>query len=237
MKERKIIAYGDSLTKNSYPGRLLYLTHQYLREKRDSFPVSVFRYGMSGAFFSENTTGPNALSIVLKEKHDACIVLGGTNDLECTSSILPEIEIREALESLYQGLVSVYQRLREGGIEPVLVTIPSALGPLGLEEVVDAATDERARKGAKLVKSFSLKKVEWRRTINDCLKEYAARERLHCADLFTATSTEEGFLRGEYAQDKVHFNEEGCQVMAQVIFEQGVKPLLGRYIEEMRTTP
>ena len=234
--ERRIVAYGDSLTKGHFKMptegalRTRYLPYtyflkplvsRYLRERRN--PLSVYienvsedgmAVGRNGFYiFSFGQSLEIPVSDVLDLEPDACIVLGGTNNLGILLSADSDAE--RVANAIAGDLFAVYTTLKEADVEPVSVTIPPVV------------VSPEQRKDFRFL-------VEGRQRLNDRIKEYSIRNGINCADLFAATATEDGWMRGEYANDGLHFNPKGYFAMAEAIFDQGVKPILDAWLGEDR---
>lgn len=232
--ERSIVALGDSLTKGHYKIQgnegvtVTYLPYtfflqrmvgEYLRRHKKPFDVYIDNLSQDGMLVGSNSLYLDSMgggveisfSRVLDLSPDVCILLGGSNNLGYF--LQSDSDVEHAAESIAGILFSIYDRFREAGAQPISVTVPSVL----------VAPEERER--ARFL-------VEGRRRLNDRIKEYSTRNGINCVDLFAATATEDGWMRGEYANDGLHFNPKGYSAMAEAIFDQGVKSILDAWLGE-----
>ncbi len=221
MDQLKIVAYGDSLTKGNvgfglgiryspYTDFLQNIANEYLASLGSSIPISIdnmsedgLLVGPDGLYDWPDSPSPHIHVIqVIRKKPDACIVLAGTNNLGYIQNV------NEVAEYLF----SLYRKLTESGVEPISVTVP----PVGEE----------------FKRLYGNALVEIRRKLNESIRQYSAENNMHCVDLFSATATPEGWMRPEYVSDGLHFNSNGYRRMAEVIFEQGIKPFLEKKLNQ-----
>ena len=239
--EYSIVAYGDSLTWGTrgdrdspapYTAFLDYFIYRYLKAAESPFSVSIVNVSLPAGMIV-NFAGKEGrhlgfhnlpLEKVLQERPDACIVLGGTNNLgmigDGRHQILDE-SVYKKVEEVAHDLFAIYEQLREHSIEPVPVTVP----PLRVHSIV--LEDE----GEAVYWRIAEFAIGVRHLLNRFLFDYSKKNGIHVVDLFQATSDPIGQMRREYsAGDWLHFNEVGYFYMARTIFEQGVKPHLDKWM-------
>ncbi len=250
MKESyTIIAYGDSLTKGHmtvwpekrafpnlsdveyvpYTGFLEKLIDHYLTQKESPFSVSVANMSEDGLYVGERGLYRDDLEIpihmVLNKKPDACIVLAGTNNLGKFPNLSVPVEdlvVQNYLQYVAESLFSLYGVLKDNRIEPISVTVP----PIGIPPYAS----DNAKSSYQTYRDFLF---GIRNSLNRRIQQHSLEHKISCVDLFSATVTKEGWMNPEYCNDGLHFNPAGYEFMAQVIFKQGVKPLLDRWMGQL----
>ncbi|MEK6968688.1 MAG: GDSL-type esterase/lipase family protein, partial [Nanoarchaeota archaeon] len=122
--------------------------------------------------------------------------------------------LREPIEQIFERLKEFYEKAEAKGIQPVSVTIPSesSLYHFSVDRDVQALM------------------YSTRPQINKLIKDYSEQNGMPCVDLHTATTDPQtGLMRAELSKrDGLHFNNEGYQLMAGIVFEQGIVPLMER---------
>ena len=240
MKDRRIVALGDSLTEGRYLSdkdgikispytvSLKQRIDQYLQDHENPFSVDVENVSRGGLF-----VGPEGLwseyepkewdrpSIYIRQismkSPDACIILAGSTNLGMIGYPInfgevkiEDPEIENKIDELVRNLFSLYQTLTEASIIPISLTIPSV------------SKDDKRQFYQKL-----------RYVVNEKIIVYSREHNIPYVDLSTATMDSDGWMLPEYcSKDGGHFNPKGYEKMAEVIFEQGVKPLLEKWMQK-----
>jgi lysophospholipase L1-like esterase len=103
-------------------------------------------------------------------------------------------------EDVMEILRALYAKTSEIGAEPIACTLTSVTGS-------DAA-------------------IPPIRLLNELIREHCSENSIPFADLFTATSDDEGRLEGRYSSDGVHLTAAGNERVAKAIYEDVVKSVL-----------
>lgn len=235
-----LIAYGDSLTQGHlgfetlgepapYAEFLEYHIYRYLKTQGFPFTVSVSTMsGYGGMVTAAPRLGFHNLPLekVLEKQPDACIVLGGTNDLGYMGTGRYE-QIDDAIigkvEALAQNLFGIYSSLKAHAIEPIAVTVPPMrVHPLVLKE-----------EGEKMYWQIQRFGNDLRHLLNLMIFTHARNEHIGVVDLVTPMQDSKNQMSHEYsAGDWLHFNKYGYFVMAEEIFKQGARPLLDEWMKQ-----
>ena len=205
----RILAFGDSLTTGNIGGELNEAldkpyTIRLAKLLRENHPHSSFEVD-NKAIYGELVCGQmtERLPKVLKEygPYDVVIILGGTNDI---------IEPKEGLEdTLFEGIKRLHGEVTGQGAKCIALTIPETdvyfkdLGKKGLSWVKEEGEKIRLIVNEKLRRS---------------VKEYGEDVRLcDFAKKFPQQSLSEENLK-KFWSDGLHFTEEGCNIMAEIIY-------------------
>jgi lysophospholipase L1-like esterase len=133
-------------------------------------------------------TGEMAMRLgtdVLPLRPDYVVILGGTNDLGWGAQP----------QEVMRNLVTIYERVRGSGAQPVAVTIPSILG---FDEAIPP-----------------------RQTLNRLILEYSRDKPQPAVDLFTATAEPETLRLAEaYSNDGLHLTTEGYRLLADLLYQE-----------------
>jgi lysophospholipase L1-like esterase len=184
----RIMTFGDSLTvgyQSPTPRNPAGEATPYGRflQERLGGSAEVLIRGVNGEL-----TGEMAMRLgtdVLPLRPDYVVVLGGTNDLGWGA------QPREVM----RNLVTIYERVRGSGAQPVAVTIPSILG-------FDDA-------------------IPPRQTLNRLILEYSRAKPQPAVDLFTATAERETLRLAEaYSNDGLHLTTEGYRLLADLLYQE-----------------
>lgn len=238
----KIVNYGDSLT--TYTP---FLYDVIIKEVGES--VSMVGWSLWNAETDEVKRLFDWR--VLYERPNAVVLLGGTNDLgnkametygrisrqyfkeypshleektpdELTKLINDYVSNRlepefyeepftNCIEQAFQNLCFMYERAQQNDIFPIAVSVPPVLSELPRELIITP-----------------------RVTLNSKIEEYCREHDIPYVDVYTKTlEPRTGLKRAEYSSlmregriDPDHFNEKGNELIAQLVFEQGVKVFL-----------
>lgn len=112
-------------------------------------------------------------------------------------------------EETLATLAEIYTTVKEVGASPIACTLTSVIGPSGA--------------------------ISHIRAMNDLIKRHCEKNEILLADLFTATSYENGVLRVEYSSDGVHLTAEGNKKIASTIYKEVVEGILDRFAEYPNT--
>ena len=184
----RIMAFGDSLTvgyQSPTPRNPHGEATPYGRflQKRLGRLVEVLVRGINGEL-----TGEMAMRLgieILPLRPDYVVILGGTNDLGWGA------QPRDVM----RNLVTIYERVRGSGAQPVAVTIPSILG-------FDDA-------------------IPPRQILNRLILEYSRDNLQPVVDLFTATAEPETLrLAKAYSNDGLHLTTEGYSLLADLLYQE-----------------
>jgi len=133
-------------------------------------------------------TGEMAMRLgtdVLPLRPDYVVILGGTNDLGWGAQP----------QEVMRNLVTIYERVRGSGAQPVAVTLPSILG---FDEAIPP-----------------------RQTLNRLILEYSRDKPQPAVDLFTATAEPETLRLAEaYSNDGLHLTTEGYRLLADLLYQE-----------------
>ena len=204
----QIITLGDSITKGVRPGVATNETFAALLEARlraDGFAVDVRNVGLGG----ERTDQALARleRAVLQPRPDWVTVMYGTND----SYVDPgRREARLTVGAYRTNLVTLVQRLRAAGVQPVLMTPPpwgNAARTNGVGEHPNVRLEPFVR----------------------VCREVATEHAVPLVDHFAAWSERAaaGFDIGQWTTDQCHPNPAGHRVLAAAILPV-LRPLLGK---------
>ena len=103
-------------------------------------------------------------------------------------------------EDIMENLKSLYVKISEVGAEPIACTLTSVVG-------FDAAIPSIKR-------------------LNESIREHCTEKAILFADLYSATSDDEGRLEGRYSSDGVHLTAAGNETVAQAIYLDVVETLI-----------
>ena len=151
--------------------------------------VEVVIKGVSGEL-----TGEMVLRLdreVISKRPDYVVILGGANDLGWGAHP----------SEVMRNLVTMYERVRAGGIQPVSVTIPSIRGfdPL----------------------------IPPRQALNNLIIEYCQSKQQPVVDLFMATAEPETLrLAEKYSNDGLHLTTEGYCLLAELLYHEVFKAVI-----------
>ena len=99
-----------------------------------------------------------------------------------------------------ENLKSLYDKTREIGAAPVACTLTSVLGfDLAIPSI---------------------------QHLNESILEHCTENAILLADLFSATSDEEGRLEGRYSSDGVHLTAAGNESVAQAVYKDVVEGII-----------
>lgn len=204
----RILCFGDSLTAGS--GRATRIPHPYsakLQERFDNHDKTVLGPSIRPIFRVDNAgiPGERAKEDMLPRlyqtlqrtgaKYSWVIILGGTNDMKKYRENVASFDIQDS-KSIFHALVNLHNISHTFGAKTVAVSIPD-------RECEGSGT------------CFYLKEIHLK--INELLKEFSSRnkEKVILADLAS-----EVFLPRDKRLwgDPVHFNKQGYDKMADVIY-------------------
>jgi lysophospholipase L1-like esterase len=184
----RIVTFGDSLTVGYQsptprnPNGEATPYGRFLQEKLGPSAEVLIR-GVNGELTAEMTMRLG--TDVLPLRPDYVVILGGTNDLGWGAQP----------KEVMRNLVTMYERVRGSGAQPVAVTIPSILG-------FDDA-------------------IPPRRTLNRLIMEYGRNKPQPVVDLFTATVEPETLrLAGAYSNDGLHLTTEGYRLLGELLYRE-----------------
>jgi len=111
-----------------------------------------------------------------------------------------------APREIFQNLSEMYRLSLENKITPIACTVPSILG-------YDEGIPPRIE-------------------LNKLLREHCQKVGICCVDVFRATLDEAtGRLASRYSSDGLHLSSEGYGKMGDVIYEEGLRPILSEISE------
>ncbi len=151
--------------------------------------VEIIIKGVSG-----EQTGEMVLRLdrdVISKRPDYVVILGGANDLGWGAHP----------SEVMRNLVTMYERARSAGIQPISVTIPSIRGydPL----------------------------VPPRQLLNNLMIEYCKSKQQPFVDLFVATAEPETLrLAEKYSNDGLHLTTEGYRLLAELLYNEVFKAVV-----------
>jgi lysophospholipase L1-like esterase len=148
--------------------------------------------GISGQVTAQMLARFRADVIDLKPR--VVVILAGTNDIARNQGFV-------AVENIAANIISMAQLARANGIEPVICSILPAAEYPWRREITEVADKVRA--------------------VNAILKEWATAENCVWVDYFTAMADERGGLPTRLADDGIHPNTAGYEMMESI-----VKPVL-----------
>lgn len=111
----------------------------------------------------------------------------------------------QPLESILSNLKQIYGKAREVGSEPIACTITSVLG---YDQMIPRIIE-----------------------LNDMIKGYCAEYGILFADLFAATSDEQGKLKETFSRDGVHLSHAGYRKVAYTLYYEVIESILERIRE------
>ena len=111
----------------------------------------------------------------------------------------------QSLENIFKNLKEIYGKAREAGSEPIACTITSVLG---YDQMIPRIME-----------------------LNDMIKSYCTEHGILVADLFAATSDEQGKLRETFSSDGVHLSHAGYRKVAYTLYYEAIESILERIIE------
>ena len=165
----------------------------------DSFPGK--------PYVNRGISGQTTPQMVLRFRQDVIalqarvvVILAGTNDIAENTGPIP-------LGAIEDNLMSMVDLAKRNGIRVVL----SALVP-----------------AAKYPWRPDLAPLEKIRTLNEWVKDYAAKEDLVFLDYYSAMSNDKRGLKAELSEDGVHPNKAGYAVMAPLA-EKAIATALGKH--------
>jgi len=184
----RIMTFGDSLTVGyqsptaENPNGRTTPYGRFLQERLGGSAEVLVR-GVNGEL-----TGEMAMRLgtdVLPLRPDYVVILGGTNDLGWGAQP----------QEVMRNLVTIYERVRGSGAQPVAVTLPSILG---FDEAIPP-----------------------RQTLNRLILEYSRDKPQPAVDLFTATAEPETLRLAEaYSNDGLHLTTEGYRLLADLLYQE-----------------
>lgn len=190
----KIVTFGNSLTvgyQSPSPENPMGKPTPYGRFLKELIGTSVeiIIKGVSGEL-----TGEMVLRLdrdVISKKPDYVVVLGGANDLGWGAHP----------SEIMRNLVTISERVRSAGIQPISVTVPSIRGydPL----------------------------IPPRQILNNLIIEYCKSKQQPVVDLFTATAESQTLrLAEKYSNDGLHLTTEGYRFLAELLYNEVFKAVL-----------
>ena len=188
----KIMTFGDSLTlgtQSPNPQNPMGKPTPYGRFLKELLgdAAEVLVQGVNGELTAEMVMRLN--QDVISQKPDYAVILGGTNDLGWGADP----------QEVMRNLVTIYERVRSAGIQPIGVTVPS-------------------------IRGFD-RLIPPRQTLNHLIIEYCQTKQQHFVDLFTATAEPETLRLAEpYSNDGLHLTTEGYRLLAKLLYDEVFKP-------------
>jgi len=187
----RIVTFGNSLTVGfqsptpenpmGEPTPYGLFLHELMGEKSE-----ILVMGVSGELTSEMVQRLDRQ--VIQQKPDYVVILGGSNDLGW--GLQPE--------EIMENLILMYERVKEKGIQPISLTVPSIRG-------FDAM-------------------IPPRKVLNSLMMEYSQSNHQPCVDLFMGTAEPETFrLAEKYSNDGLHFTTQGYRRIAELLYQQFFK--------------
>src|SRR5262249_5122496 len=121
------------------------------------------------------------------------VILAGTNDIAGNTG-------PTTLEAIEDNLKSMAELSRLNGIRVVLASLLPVI-------------DYEMREGTPIVQTVR-RPPEQIKTLNDWMKQYAAKNHLTYLDYYSAMVDGKGFLKDELSNDGLHPNVKGYEVMS-----------------------
>jgi len=188
----KIMTFGDSLTLGTQSPSSQNPTGRptpygrFLRELLGD-AAEILVQGVNGELTAEMVMRLDR--DVISQKPDYAVILGGANDLGWGAHP----------SEVMRNLVTMYERVRSSGIQPVAVTVPSIRGFARL--------------------------IPPRQTLNRLIAEYCQTKQQPFVDLFAATAEPETLsLAEKYSNDGLHLTTEGYRLLAELLCDEVFKP-------------
>ena len=107
-------------------------------------------------------------------------------------------------EETLNSLIKIYDKVEKIGAKPIACTLTSVAS-----------------------QSKSIDTITY---VNELIMDYCIEKNIPVADLFKATSYENGVLRVEYSSDGLHLTARGYQVVAETIFKEVFEDILREYL-------
>jgi lysophospholipase L1-like esterase len=188
--ETRVVFHGDSIT-------ALWADHGF---ERSFVGNSYINRGISGEHTSEILCRFRTDVIAIKPK--VVVILAGTNDIKFANvRDIAGLARSTTFEAITDNLLSMAGLARANDILVVL----SSLLPV--------SDHERDEEGKQIIRTTD-RPPDQIKTLNEWIKEYAARNGHTYLDYHSAMIDEKGFLRDELSDDGLHPNDKGYAVMA-----------------------
>ena len=142
---------------------------------------------------------------VINLKPKVVVILAGTNDIGAITGAT-------TLEAIEGNIMSMAELARANNIKVVLAS------------VLPVSDYNKNRAGEAIVRTVQRPPAQIA-ALNDWIKKYAADNDLVYLDYFSATSDEKGFLKPEIANDGLHPNAKGYEIM-KPLAENAIKTAL-----------
>lgn len=142
---------------------------------------------------------------VIDLKPKAVIILAGTNDISFNTGPIN-------LEGIEGNIISMVELAHANGINVVLSSI-LPVSDYNKNKAGDIIVRTKARPPAQILE------------LNNWMKNYAAQNNLVYLDYFSATADAQGFLKADIADDGLHPNAKGYQIM-KPLAEQAIQTAL-----------
>jgi len=123
----------------------------------------------------------------------AVVILAGTNDLAGNTGPM-------SFEAIEDNLISMAELAKANSIKVVLASILPV-------------SDYEQRDGKPIMRTLQ-RPPEKIRALNECMKAYAAKNKLTYLDYYSAMIDEKGFLIDELSEDGLHPNAKGYAIMS-----------------------
>lgn len=142
---------------------------------------------------------------VIDLKPKIVVILAGTNDISANSGPI-------TLEGIEGNIMSMVELAQANGINVVLSSI------------LPVSDYNKNKAGEAIIRTVQRQPAQIL-TLNNWMKKYAADNNLVYLDYFSATVDAKGFLKAEIANDGLHPNAKGYEIM-QPLAEEAIKTVL-----------
>ncbi len=169
-------------------------------------------YFPNQAFVNRGISGQTTPQMLIRFRPDVIalkpkvvVILAGTNDISGNTGAT-------TLETIEGNLASMVELSHASGINVVL------------SSVLPISDYNKNKAGEPIIRSVQRPPAQIL-ALNDWLKKYAAEHNLVYLDYFSATVDDKGFLKADIADDGLHPNAKGYEIM-KTLGEQAIKTAL-----------